>query len=79
MKNKSLVAVLFVSVSGVAFAQNVQLKNQTLQKVLESMAPKLHNSALSATFVRTNYIPQSLQSFSEKNPLKLNVPQLVKY
>jgi len=46
-------------------AEGIIVENRTLQEVLKSTAPVLQNSALSATFIRTNYTSQSLQSASE--------------
>lgn len=46
------------------------IENSTLQKALKSITPNLHESALSATFVRTIYRSQTEQEFSENSNLE---------
>ena len=74
MKTNLLITRLLLVLTltqSLVYAQGFKVENQTLQEVLKSMAPKLHNSALSATFVRTIYIPQSPKSFSENKSPKV--------
>lgn len=69
----SIAAVLLVYISSpyIIYAQNIKVENPILQKALESMAPKLHDSALSATFVRTTYTPQPLSTYVENKHAKI--------
>lgn len=61
--------VFFNSIAVSALDKNVE--NSTLQEILKSMTPTITDFALSATFVRTNYMPQIQEDFSANKGLEV--------
>lgn len=62
------------------YANQENIENPTLQKVIEAAQPQIDNFALSATFVRTQYTPQKIGTPSENDKpeiLRTSISELV--
>lgn len=73
MIKKAFIALgIFLSLFWHITTLQASVNNVTLEKALAAMSPEMTADALSATFVRMTYEPQTLQAYSEKNEAKIS-------